>query len=177
MKMHGAGFSHWIQFLAVYRMLQPHILKVRAKFWRWEERNLLGLAGEIYIQPEALEWIDWDLFQSLIGRMSHVAKDNGSRFILYAHPAIEEVWEPYIQNTIKQAHLSANQYNRYAVEQRLTEVSTELGITFIPLIDHFLKSKEKGPFHLLPLDPHCNSQCYQLTAQVVGDKILASKLF
>jgi len=170
-KMIGQGTLKWIQFSALYRILQPKIIKLRAWFGNWEERNLMGLSQDIYYDPEALARIDWKLFKALIKRMQKISEDYGAAFYFYSHPDLSEVWDPFI-NIIKQkAAIDGDSYDRYAIENRLSKIAGTAGINFIPLIDFFLSNKSKGPFHLLPRDPHCNPVGYTLTAQVLTNRI------
>ena len=78
--MFGSGFYHWVQFSAIYRLLQPYLATVRAKLGSWEDRNLLGVAADIYYRPTALEKIDWTLFRALVRRMRDITEQSGAKF-------------------------------------------------------------------------------------------------
>ena len=55
----GRGPRKWLQFSALYRLLQPQILLIRSQMMSWEERNLLGLPDEIYycgLAPPVRQW-------------------------------------------------------------------------------------------------------------------------
>ena len=162
------GPAKWLQFSALYRFLQPRLFVLRARLGRWEERNLLGLSPEMYYKKNALDKIDWRIFTALINEMKKVAQRSGANFYFYTHPAIAEVWDPYIRDTEKKLKLKAGEYNRYAIESRFREVAKETGIHFIPLIDSFRERQSEGPFHLLPRDPHSNPAGYQLTAETIA---------
>lgn len=169
----GNGPRKWIQFSALYRLIQPTLITLRARVGRWEERNLLGIAPEIYYQPESLERIDWKIFSALVSEMKRIAQENKARFFFYSHPAIAEVWDPYIQGTERKLKLRSGQYDRHALERRFQEVAQKTGTEFIPLVDEFVARQSEGPFHLLPRDPHCNPKGYALTAEVLGQSLIS----
>ena len=93
----GRGPRKWLQFSALYRLLQPRILLIRSQMMSWEERNLLGLPDEIYYRGLARRHANGELFAALLKRMSIVCRENGARFFFYSHPSIQEVWDPYIR--------------------------------------------------------------------------------
>ncbi|GEM_PF-6814926 len=168
----GNGPSKWLQFSALYRFLQPRLFTLRAQVGRWEERNLLGIASDIYYQPKTLHQIDWQIFSALIREMKKTAEQNHAKFFFYTHPAIAEIWDPYIQDTERKLKLKPGEYDRYAIERRLQKIAEETGTNFIPLIDSFRERQSEGPFHLLPRDPHCNPVGYRLTAEALGKVLL-----
>ena len=45
------------------------------------------------------------------------------------------------------------------------------GVEFCPLISHFELHQDRGPFHLLPKDPHCNGVGYEMTAEVLSGQL------
>ncbi|MBI4525294.1 MAG: hypothetical protein HY695_15940 [Deltaproteobacteria bacterium] len=164
----GSGPSQWIQYSALYRFFHPEIVKLRAKLMGWEKRNLLGLAPEIYYRPEALDEINWPLFIALLRQMDSFARKNGARFFFHAYPAIEEVWTPYIENTERELGLEPGKYDRYALQRRLRQAAADASVFFCPMIDYFVANQRRGPFHLLPRDPHANPVGYQLQAEVIA---------
>lgn len=172
-----SGPRKWLQYSALYRFFQPTLIALRARFGRWEERNLLGLASEIYYSPQALDHIDWKIFSALIKHMRELAEENHAQFFLYAHPALAEVWDPHIRDTRKKLKLKPGQYDRHALERRLQETASLSGIKFIPLIDFFIQRQSEGPFHLLPRDPHCNAKGYQITAETLEDYLIKNSAF
>jgi lysophospholipase L1-like esterase len=163
----GSGLRKWIQHIALYRLLQPGVLKVRMMIERWNNPNKFAgdSLDELYYKPEALEIIDWKLFSYLLKRMKKVADEKQVYFLFYAHPALQEVFQPYISNIEKSFDLKSGTYDKYAVENQLRRLAQEEGIVFIPMIDWFLKHRSEGPFHLLPRDPHCNQNGYRLIAE------------
>jgi len=167
-KPFGSGPSAWIQHAALYRFFQPQIVALRGKLLAWNERNLLGTASEIYYRPEALQEINWPLFVALLREMDLSSRRNGASFFFYAHPSIEEVWNPYIRTTEHQLHLEPGQYDRYALEKRLRQTAKLASVLFCPMIDYFVANQQRGPFHLLPRDPHANPVGYQLQAEVIA---------
>ena len=168
----GSGLGKWLQHSALYRFFQPQLIILRARMGRWEERNLLGIAPEIYYKPESLDQIDWHIFSALVRKMKEVAEENHARFLFYSHPAIAEVWDPYIRDTERRLRLKPGEYDRHALERRLEEVAKQTETKFIPLIDGFVARQSEGPFHLLPRDPHANPRGNKLTAQALGKSIL-----
>jgi hypothetical protein len=162
----GSGPSKWLQKSAVYRLLYPAIVKVRATFMNWEQRNLLGLASEYYYRREAIEDIDWNLLSALLKNMDSYSRKHGAKFYFYAHPAVEEVWTPYIAANLKELGLSASDYDQFAIEKRLTKVAKSISVSFIPMIDYFLANQSRGPFHLLPRDPHANQAGYHQPSEL-----------
>ena len=168
----GGGLKKGLQYSALYRFLQPKLVILRARMGRWEERNLLGIAPEIYYKSEPLNRVDWALFSALIQEMKLTAKQNHAQFFFYSPPAIAEVWDPYIRDTEKRLRLQPGQYDRHALEQRLEGVAGQTGAKFIPLINYFIARQSEGPFHLLPRDPHSNPRGNELTARALGDRLL-----
>ena len=164
----GGGPRSWLQRSATYRLLRPALNGLRARFGRWEEQNLAGAGDVIYWQSEALAQADWELLSALIAEMARVAREHGAGFFVYAHPALEEVWEPSIRRVITAAGIDASQYDRHAVEHRLQAIAEARRLTFCPLIDTFVHAAERGPFHLLPRDPHCNAAGYNLQAEALA---------
>lgn len=163
------GLRKWIQSIALYRFLQPKIFKLRVKIGGWNNHKnaVIDELDNYYISQEALNTINWPLFGYLLKRMKTISGTNGAQFLFYSHPALQEVWDPYIKN-IEQYHgLKDDQYDRYAIEKKLTEIAQKDHILFIPMIDWFLKHRSEGPFHLLPRDPHCNQEGYRL----IGEKL------
>jgi lysophospholipase L1-like esterase len=162
------GPRRWLQGSALYRLVRPRMLVLRARLGNWEERNLVGLAPDFYYDPARLAAVDWRLFTALLREMDATARRNGARLVFYSHPALAEVWDPFIRDTEKRLGLRAGRYDRYALERRLREVSAATGVPYCPLIDAFLAKRERGPFHLLPRDPHCNPAGYQVTAETLA---------
>jgi len=171
----GSGWRLLLQKSALYRFLQPTILRLRAKVGGWKMRNLLGVANNLYYDPSTVEKYDWPLFELLVTKMKQIAEENSATFYFYLHPAVGEVWEPYIQKTKRELNLPDSQYNRYVLEHRLIKIANKREIGFVPLIDFFLKKQSDGPFHLLPRDPHANQVGYELTAKALANKLIFEK--
>lgn len=168
----GGGLKKGLQYSALYRFLQPKLVVLRARMGRWEERNLLGIAPEIYYEPGSLDRINWRIFSALVKKMKQVSEEKHAQFFFYSNPAIAEIWDPYIRDTVKKQRLQPGQYDPYALERRFKEAAGQTGAEFIPLIDYFLTRQSEGPFHLLPRDPHSNPRGNELTARVLGSRIL-----
>jgi lysophospholipase L1-like esterase len=162
------GPRRWLQGSALYRLVRPRIIVLRARLGNWEERNLIGLAPDFYYDPARLAAVDWRLFSVLLREMDATARRSGARLLFYSHPALAEVWDPFIRDTQRRLGLPPGRYDRYALERRLREVSAATAVPYCPLIDAFLVRRGSGPFHLLPRDPHCNPTGYQVTAETLA---------
>lgn len=165
-----------VQHSALYRSLQPGIALLRARLGGWKERSLLGLMKEVYADPETLETLDWALYAALVGRMREVAEAEAAHFFFFAHPEASEVWEPSILLLQRQLGAASGSYDRYAVERRLVKIAASIGVSFLPVIDPFLASQSRGPFHLLPDDPHLSPEGHALLAEVLADHLIRSVL-
>jgi lysophospholipase L1-like esterase len=163
------GLRTMIQYSALYQMVRPALTELRAKLGGWEERNLMGLANEIYYRPQEMAHIDWKLFTTLVMRMQEVSLKNQASFLFYSHPSLDEVWEPYIKDTETKLGLKPGQYDNFALEKRLVNLAAENNLIYLPHVSYFMKRQSQGPFHLLPRDPHCNPKGYKLTAEILTD--------
>ncbi len=163
-----------IQHSAFYRVLRPRITALRARLGNWEARNVLGLTDEWYYDPQALENANWELFSALIERMARAAAEREVEFAVYTHPAVGAVWDPFIDGV--QGRIGDRPYDRLALENRIRDEVQAVGVRFVPLVDYFAGRQERGPFHLSPNDPHCNSAGYELQAEalaaLVGPRLL-----
>ena len=164
----GQGPRKWLQFSALYRLLQPQILLVRSHVMSWEERNLLGLPDKIYYRGLARQYVNGELFAALLKGMSKVCRENGARFFFYSHPSIQEVWDDYTSRVQTKLRLAPGEYNRYALEDFLVVTAKEISVAFCPLVDYFVSQQDRGPFHLLPRDPHCNPVGYRMQAEALA---------
>ena len=99
--------------------------------------------------------------------MDRVAQEHGAAFLLYHHPDVAAIWEPFIEDVLDRSGIEASRYDRYAFERRLQTVAQDSGVAFCPVIGHFISNQARGPFHLLPRDYHCNPVGYELTAEVI----------
>ncbi len=168
MRGFGQGPPKWLQYSALYRFLQPQILLIRGHVMSWEERNLLGLPDEIYYRGLARGYINAELFAALLRGMSRVCHENGARFFFYSHPSIQEVWDAYVRRVQTKLRLAPGEYNRYALEDFLAVTANETSVAFCPLVDYFVSRQNRGPFHLLPRDPHCNPVGYRMQAEALA---------
>jgi hypothetical protein len=163
----GSGLQKWIQYSALYRYLQPGILKLRMMLGRWNSINAVvpDELDEFYYNKRSLKKINWFLFKYLLNQMKVVSNANGAQLIFYAHPSLQEVWEPYIKNIEEMLKIEPGKYDKYAIELQLIKIANQENIVFIPMINWFWKHQSEGPFHLLPRDPHCNQIGYRLIAE------------
>lgn len=163
----GSGLRKWIQYSALYRYLQPGILKLRMMLGRWNSQNTFvpDELDEFYYNKQSLKKINWNLFKYLLNQMKVVSNANGAQLNFYAHPSLQEVWELYIKNIEETLKIEPGKYDKYAIELQLIRIANQENIVFIPMIDWFWKHQSEGPFHLLPRDPHCNQIGYRLIAE------------
>jgi lysophospholipase L1-like esterase len=166
-----SGPRQWIQHSALYRLLQPRIFVLRSKAGSWEDRMLLGVMDDVYIDPAASEHIDWRLFGALIARMQEVSRENGAQFVLIANPELGEVWDPYVERTCKAHGWPRDRYDRFALERHVAASAQAAGVRFIPLIEEFSERQDRGPFHLLPYDGHLNTAGHELMAERLADHL------
>ena len=68
------SLRRWLQYSAFYRLVQPRVRQLRARWGDWRQRNLMGLMQQVYFVPKALDDIDWDLFAALVERMDQAAQ-------------------------------------------------------------------------------------------------------
>ena len=167
----GSGPKAWIQHWALYRLLQPRIVLLRSRLGGWEERMLLGVMDEVYIDPRAADRVDWPLFRALVARMQEVARQNGAQFLLIANPEVGEVWDPYIDRMCEARGWPRDRYDRFALERRVAEAAEQADVPFLPLIAEFSGRQERGPFHLLPRDGHLNAAGHQVLAERLVDHL------
>jgi lysophospholipase L1-like esterase len=161
-----------VQRSALYRWLQPGIFMLRARLGGWEQLSLLGLMQEVYFDPAPLEALDWDLYGALVVRMHEVAEAAGARFFFFEHPDAAEVWDPYIDFLQQRFGVESADYDRHAVERRLSSLAGAAGVPFLAIIDPFLEGRPEGPFHLLPNDPHLSPQGHERLAQVLAEHVI-----
>ena len=168
---HHSGVGAWLRHSALYRLIRPRLTILRAKLGGWEERNMLGIAPDFYYSPDSLKEVDWKLLSALLLRMRKCCTSADARFLTYAHPSAFEVWNQSIKRAIRDQGLDPASYDRHALEKRLQEVARATGVEFCPLISHFELHQDRGPFHLLPKDPHCNGVGYEMTAEVLSGQL------
>ena len=81
---------------------------------------------------------------------------------------IQEVWGDYIRRVQTKLRLAPGEYNRYALEDFLVVTAKEIPVAFCSLVDYFVSQQNRGPFHLLPRDPHCNPVGYRMQAEALA---------
>jgi hypothetical protein len=161
----GSEIQKLTQYMALYRLLQPSILRLRMIINPFKTKYCYVF----YYDDNSLRDISWNLFRYLLKRMINGAGESGTQFLFYAYPAFEEVRGPYFKSIEHSIKAKYSKYDRYAVEKKLINISKEDKIAFIPMIDWFLAHHSEGPFRLLPRDPHCNQNGYRLIAARLND--------
>jgi lysophospholipase L1-like esterase len=169
----GRGFKSWIQYSALYRALQPRIHLLRARMFGFDERVLFGIYEEAYIDPRFARRFDWELFGALVRRMRDTARGARAQFLYFAHPEVGEVWEPYIEGVCRAYGIPRRFYDPRAMERRAAEVAAQHGVAYVPLIDAFRAAPERGPFHLLPSDPHLGPAGHALLAELLAARLVS----
>jgi lysophospholipase L1-like esterase len=164
----GTGPGALVQHSALYRLLRPKIVVLRARMGGWEARNLIGLDNDWYHDEQALERIDWALFGALVARMQAQSGGHGALFAAYLHPDVGATWDPAIEEARK--GIGPDQaYDRYALERRVAREVEGHEATFLPMVQRFAEQQQRGPFHLLPRNPHCNGEGYRVQAEVLAE--------
>ena len=74
----------------------------------------------------------------------------------------------YTSRVQTKLRLAPGEYNRYALEDFLVVTAKEISVAFCPLVDYFVSQQDRGPFHLLPRDPHCNPVGYRIQAEALA---------
>ncbi|MFA6599589.1 MAG: SGNH/GDSL hydrolase family protein [Candidatus Omnitrophota bacterium] len=159
----------WIQCSASYRYFQPNIWVLRVKFEQWLERHD---TDEYSLSAESINGVNWQLVIALINEMKLCAESNNASFAFFKHPSIGEVWDSHVKSDHK---LNQSHHARHALEQRLVMIAEENSISFCCLVDYFIRNSHRGPFHLLPRDPHCNAAGYELIAEKLADFLINSE--
>lgn len=166
------GFRRRMQDLALYRLIQPLAQDARFESEDAIGRALAGMSSELHWRPELMARLNWSLLELLFRRMRAVCDSAGALLIIYAHPDISATWEPAIDAAGKAYNVPPNRYDRHAIERRVEACALAAGARFVPLVSTFQHSQPRGPFHLLPRDPHCNESGYRVTAEALVAALL-----
>lgn len=173
-RVFSSGVKRLLKSSAVYRFFLPKARVLMSKFITWELQNYIGLTQGYYYKPEELKRINWSLFTALLKQMEEFSRKCGAKYFFYPHPELVEVWDPCIQLIEKRRGLKPGEYDRRAIENCLKEIAKDTSVDFCPVIDYFIANKSRGPFHLLPRDPHCNPDGYELLAEVISQFLIES---
>lgn len=172
----AVGPRAWVQHLALFRLLRPRLVVLRARFAGAEQANLLGIASDLYWRPESYDELGWPLFARLLSELAATARAGAAGFAFFSHPSLAEVWEPYVEQAKKRLGSRAARYDPRALERHLFRLGESAGVAYLPTIDDFLSRAREGPFHLLPDDPHCNAKGYEIEAVSLARQIVARRL-
>lgn len=162
-KFRRAGMGIW-QHSALFQMLKFRLLTSSLSHWVGSEELVRGVDSQLYFRNEVLESLDFALLGELLNKMKDLSAEYGAQFVFYSHPDMLEVWDPVIDQVVKEFRVQRENYDRFALEKELLQLSEKRNLAFVPMIDFFLAHQESGPFHLLPRDPHMNREGYRLTA-------------
>jgi lysophospholipase L1-like esterase len=164
----------WVYLSALGRLLWPRLRAIQFRYWPPSpDPALTGSArASFYQDPAAWAKPDTALFAQLVGAMQRTCQQRGAQFAWYAHPAAEAVWNPQMELVRD----PARPYDRFALENRLATVAQAQGTLFSSNVQYFVERQAQGPFHLLPLDPHCNPAGYGLQAEVLADFLVGRGL-
>jgi lysophospholipase L1-like esterase len=169
----GMGPRRWIQRSALYRLVQPGLFQLRARLAGPNERVLIGGFPEVYLRSSAAEALDWALYGALVARMRDAAEREGARFLFFEHPEAAEAWPPYIERLREALGVPEAAYDPFAIERRMAAVAAERGLDLVRTVAAFRAAASRGPFHLLPYDPHLNREGHALLAELLADAIEA----
>lgn len=147
---------------ALFGYLRPSIYRLRVKLSS-QLAEVEGVDPVVYTQQDQHRQA-FDLFEQLVVEMSNFCRFNNAQFLMYAHPDLKAVWEPYRQALGIVAPPSF-------CEDALAQIAEANGVHFVRMVERFREKKDEGPFHLLPLDGHCNGNGYQLQAAILADAI------
>ncbi len=156
------SIANLLQYSALWGLMRPYIQQVKIKFSKQAELDQGGMSEiENYGKPVAGQ-PHFQKLAKLIRRMDDACEKNGIAFFFYPHPEAVTVWPPY-RKLIGKEGLSPN-----IIEDKLREIAAMDSTQFVGMVGHFIENENKGPFHLLPKDPHCNGTGYQLQAEVLS---------
>ncbi len=158
------GLLQVVEYSALYRVFRPAILRLRLTLPPGSRRRLFTNDEAYFFDPVIFKSIDFDLFTALVLELERSARTANAAFWLWSHPHVGEVWDPYIAMT-------KEKYDRYTVDRKLKAIAATHSLDFCPVVDYFIQNQARGPFHLLPRDPHCNPTGYQLEAEVLSNCI------
>jgi len=159
--------SYW----ATYQVVRPKLISLFSNNFLKSNNLVRGIDSELYYDEDVRKHLDKKLLSMLLTRMYFFSKKHGANFLYYSHPDMLEIWDPAIDLVIQERKIPKESYNRYALENMLSDISKIQGIKFVPMIDYFLERKSQGPFHMLPLDAHSNATGYYLTAKRLAEFI------
>jgi lysophospholipase L1-like esterase len=167
------GLRRWVQSSALYRLIQPAIFELRARMLGLDERILFGTELDVYIGRAIVDSLDWRLYEALVVRVRETAERAGARFLLFDHPQVGEVWEPYIERVCRSLRVDREEYDPFAIEKRMAALAQRTNIDFLATIEPFRDVPDRGPFHGMPTDPHLNEAGHQLLAEILADRLAA----
>ena len=148
---------------AFYGVLRPYVQKTRMAFADQEEINQ---GGDFSYFEKPIDTPELKLLSLLLCEMKNTSEKHGAKFLFYCHPEVATVWPEY-RDAVGFENMPSN-----ILENKLMEIADSDSLDFVPTVDYFLKQIERGPFHLLPDDPHCNGMGYLLQAECLSQFIV-----
>lgn len=158
-----------IQYSALYGLIRPFIQQIRLLTNKKQAVLDQGISHVKYMNKAKLDTNAVNLFTHLIKEMDSLCKKNNTQFMFYSHPSLESSWKPYVEKLTTPKQYKT--YNFFYMEENLKKMAKDAGVEFIPMTDYFLNQQERGEFHLLPNDPHCNPKGYLLQAENISTYI------
>ena len=162
--------QNMIQLSALYGLLRPYIQRVRMKMSKQTELDQGGESVFAMYKKSNEEEPLFVLLEKLMVEMKNTCDENGVRFFVYTHPELRAVWPPY------RKAIGQEDVDPFSVENKLLEIAGRNDFPFVGMVQHFMDNQEKGPFHILPNDPHCNGVGYYLQAEVLTGFVRSNEM-
>lgn len=147
---------------AFYGVLRPYVQKTRMAL---ADQEKINQGGDFSYFEKPIDAPELKLLSLLLLEMENTCEKNEARFLFYCHPEVATVWPPY-RKAVGYEDLPVD-----ILENKLKEIADLDSLDFVPMVDYYLSQLDRGPFHLLPDDPHCNGQGYLLQAECLGNFI------
>ncbi|MEZ4933752.1 MAG: SGNH/GDSL hydrolase family protein [Saprospiraceae bacterium] len=144
---------------AFYGVLRPYVQKTRMAL---ADQEKINQGGDFSYFEKPIDAPELKLLSLLLLEMENTCEKYGAKFLFYCHPEVATVWPPY-REAVGYEDLPVD-----ILENKLKEIADSDSLEFVPMVDYFLSQLDRGPFHLLPDDPHCNGQGYLLQAECLG---------
>lgn len=144
---------------AFYGVLRPYVQRTRMAL---ADQEKINQGGDFSYFEKPIDTPELKLLSLLLLEMKKTSEKHGAQFLFYCHPEVATVWPPY------RAAVGYEDLPVDILENKLMEIADSDSLDFVPMVDYFLSQLDRGPFHLLPDDPHCNGQGYLLQAECLS---------